>query len=839
VRGITIFLRGCFLAVLLVSMPPWGAAQGRKITPDDYLNQVRVDLSGWSPDGYSIAYAKSDPRKNRIGEEDIWIADARSNQAQMVSPAELDRSSWGPKWSPDGRRLAFFSRKWSVDAGVHASLWVWDKADRKVHQLTQEDVNDSEPYFWISDHEVLCSLYAPGEAGDPHGMDEMEAGALEAIRAWKKAWANNEPSVSVIESGIPQQSVEASLVVIDVLSGHRRIVWNGATESLSVSPDHKLIAFLASVGPITLDPNIGRRETLRMVVSDLSGTEICQSRETFARALDALPEWSMSSGKFAFSGRVNGSITVAPAQQLFVADVEKKTFESVPSVSGRRVLAQAWTLKKLIVLVAPPNTHHSTDKRNTWLVVNADGTTTALSGDKPESAPKLVARVSSDNLLGFADGQLWIIEPGRSAIEKVAIEKLSRIERVLPAACKSPLCDVDSGLLVKGFAEKQTDSSGRWFRVNMALHPATTTELNSNEFMPGKEISSYSSIGAAVLTEESVMGSSSAWVVAPGQEQLVPLYLQQNAFLADIKLGKVQGIKYRDLEGEERGAELTLPPDYQPGHRYPLVVLVYPGTVFAPIEEEHEGNLGDTTSFPQLLAARGYAVLEPSMPLPFLAGHTADSETNGNDPYSGHEPYSSLLTGVMPAVDRTIDIGIADGKRLAVMGHSFGGFATNALITLTDRFKAAISLAGLSDFASYYGGFSPYSRYNAKIEEWNTLRVFQSEYGQNYEGGPPWEVPERYIRNSPLFFADRIHTPLMLIHGDLDFVSIQQAEEMYSALRRQNKRCRFVRYWTQCHLFTNPSAFRDEWKEIYKWLDEFVGESAEQGKAGTTTGGAY
>ena len=90
-------------------------------------------------------------------------------------------------------------------------------------------------------------------------------------------------------------------------------------------------------------------------------------------------------------------------------------------------------------------------------------------------------------------------------------------------------------------------------------------------------------------------------------------------------------------------------------------------------------------------------------------------------------------------------------------------------------------------------------------------------------GSPPWADLQRYIRNSPLTYADRIETPLLIIQGDLDFVPIQQGEEMFTALYRQNKRAEFVRYWGEDHLLSSPANIRDMWNRIYLWLDTFVG----------------
>ena len=89
--------------------------------------------------------------------------------------------------------------------------------------------------------------------------------------------------------------------------------------------------------------------------------------------------------------------------------------------------------------------------------------------------------------------------------------------------------------------------------------------------------------------------------------------------------------------------------------------------------------------------------------------------------------------------------------------------------------------------------------------------------------GPPWADLERFIKNSPLTYVDRIHTPVMIIHGDLDSaVPIQQSEEMYTALSQLGRRVEFVRYWGEGHGNISPANIRDQWEREIKWFDTFL-----------------
>ncbi|HET8670967.1 MAG TPA: prolyl oligopeptidase family serine peptidase, partial [Candidatus Saccharimonadales bacterium] len=91
-------------------------------------------------------------------------------------------------------------------------------------------------------------------------------------------------------------------------------------------------------------------------------------------------------------------------------------------------------------------------------------------------------------------------------------------------------------------------------------------------------------------------------------------------------------------------------------------------------------------------------------------------------------------------------------------------------------------------------------------------------------GSAPWEDVGRYLRNSPLFYVERVQTPLLIIQGDLDYVAMQQGEQFFTALYRQGKRARFARYWGEDHVFQSPANVRDMWQQIYAWLDEHLSQ---------------
>jgi hypothetical protein len=153
-------------------------------------------------------------------------------------------------------------------------------------------------------------------------------------------------------------------------------------------------------------------------------------------------------------------------------------------------------------------------------------------------------------------------------------------------------------------------------------------------------------------------------------------------------------------------------------------------------------------------------------------------------------------------------------------GQSDGGFATLGLIAQTSRFRTAIASASFSDLVSLYGTFYGQYRYGdaGEPQTGQVFRMLQLEKDSGGLGGPPWLKSDRYRADSAILQADKVQTPLMLVHGDLDFIPVQQAEEFFTALYRQDKRADFVRYQGEWHEIANRENVLDLWRRIASWL---------------------
>jgi dipeptidyl aminopeptidase/acylaminoacyl peptidase len=316
--------------------------------------------------------------------------------------------------------------------------------------------------------------------------------------------------------------------------------------------------------------------------------------------------------------------------------------------------------------------------------------------------------------------------------------------------------------------------------------------------------------GTAALFIANGDDGSHLWLAGGGDRPLSSLHevWRGNEWMCDVRLGRAESVSYTSTGGAPLTAWLLLPPDHQPGARLPVITIVYPGRTFSATRPASLSPYSVDFAHPQLFAALGYAVMLPSMPAP---GDPADSHL-----------LAPLLSGVMPAVDAAIASGVADPDRIAVMGHSAGGFATLGLIVQTTRFRSAIASAGYSNLISLYGTFYGQYRHGdaGRPEAAQVLRMLQLERGFVGMGAPPWAAPDRYVDRSAVLRANKVETPLLLVHGELDFIPIQQAEEFFTALLRQDKRASLVRYQGEGHVLNSRANILDLWQRLAAWLAE-------------------
>jgi dipeptidyl aminopeptidase/acylaminoacyl peptidase len=259
--------------------------------------------------------------------------------------------------------------------------------------------------------------------------------------------------------------------------------------------------------------------------------------------------------------------------------------------------------------------------------------------------------------------------------------------------------------------------------------------------------------------------------------------VESNPQLQSKRIGPTELVSFLDADGHRKYAVVYYPGDYQKGKAYPTIFNVY--------EDFFDDSFDVRTN---VLTGHGYVVVQPSVD--FDIGY----------------PGEAWLKGVTAAANKLIEMGVTDSARMGVQGQSYGGYATNLLVTQTNRFKAAINISGKVDLISFYTD-SP---------RLGVRNVNAAEKTQDRIGATMWQQPQKYVQHSAVMFADRITTPLMLITGAQDSnVPADNTREMYYALRRLGKECVWVNYMNGGHGGGTATAedFLDMQRRMLQWYD--------------------
>ncbi|WP_299361785.1 prolyl oligopeptidase family serine peptidase [Winogradskyella sp.] len=251
-------------------------------------------------------------------------------------------------------------------------------------------------------------------------------------------------------------------------------------------------------------------------------------------------------------------------------------------------------------------------------------------------------------------------------------------------------------------------------------------------------------------------------------KQITDANPQQN----DYNWGTAEMIEWVSLDGKPLKGILIKPENFDPSKKYPMIVNFYEKSSNGLYQHRAPSYGRSTINYP-FYASRGYIIFNP--------------DVHYRDGYPGESAFNCVIPGVTALIDK----GFIDKENIGVQGHSWGGYQIAYLVTKTDIFKAAESGAPVPNMISAYGG----------IRWWTGLsRQFQYEHTQSRIGGTPWEYPQRYIENSPIFNIDKINTPLLIMHNDADgHVPWYQGIEFFVSLRRLGKPSWFLNYNDEPH----------------------------------------
>jgi dipeptidyl aminopeptidase/acylaminoacyl peptidase len=264
------------------------------------------------------------------------------------------------------------------------------------------------------------------------------------------------------------------------------------------------------------------------------------------------------------------------------------------------------------------------------------------------------------------------------------------------------------------------------------------------------------------------------------------------------KISEPEEFWFTASDGVEVQGWIVRPWGYEEGKKYPMILEIHGGPHGA-----YGFKLGTAEHEFQLLARNGYAVVY----------------TNPRDSVGYGEEFAGIAEGswggrdfrdLMQAVDHVLKTyPFIDEERLGVAGGSFGGFMTNWTVGHTDRFKAAVTMRSVCNW---------YSQIGTSDVSWGHTGVGA--------GDEPWEIPERYLELSPITYADKINTPLLIIHSEYDYrCPLSEGEQLYYAMKRQKKETEFIRFANNSHGLGRtgkPSLRTERLRHIVRWFDRYL-----------------
>ena len=283
-------------------------------------------------------------------------------------------------------------------------------------------------------------------------------------------------------------------------------------------------------------------------------------------------------------------------------------------------------------------------------------------------------------------------------------------------------------------------------------------------------------------------------VLLPGYRQGAPARLTQvnESLLSQYQLSPVEELTFDSFDGKNMQGWIIKPPNFDPSKKYPFILDIHGGPhAMDGVSFKHEF---------QIQAAHGYVVLYMNP-----RGSTGYGEEFGNIIHTHYpgDDYKDLMIGV----DKMVEMGYIDPKKLCVTGGSGGGLLTAWTIGHTDRFAAAVSQYPVTDWITQAGTAD--GGYTHSALWMKTL---------------PWDDPKQFIEHSPIFFAKNFKTPTMVITGEADRrTPIAESEELYFALKAQKVPAVLVRVPDESHgIRGHNSHYIDKIEYILAWMEKYT-----------------
>lgn len=368
------------------------------------------------------------------------------------------------------------------------------------------------------------------------------------------------------------------------------------------------------------------------------------------------------------------------------------------------------------------------------------------------------------SLLVYDQFDIWELDPSGTRAPRNITEgtgrRANRTHRVLRLDPDERHIDPARPMLLRTFDNWTKQAGFSTDRVEGSAVPQTITmqDVSFGQPMKARQADVY------VLTRSTFREFPDLYA-GPSLDRLTRIS-EANPQQREYRWGTAELVEWRSDDNQPLQGILYKPDGFDPSRKYPMVVYFYEKLS----DGLHSYNMSypRNTTHPTWYVSNGYLVFFPDI--------------NYGTGYPGPDALKSIVPGVQSLVAR----GFVDPNGIGTAGQSWGGYQTAFMITRTNVFKAAMAGAPVANMTSAYGGI----RWGSGL-----ARSFQYEKTQSRIGGSLWEYPLRYLENSPLFHADRIQTPLLMMHNDNDgAVPWYQGIEMFVAMRRLGKEVYMLNY---------------------------------------------
>ncbi len=776
--------------ILLVSWQDYPSIS-RVATPFLRLAGVRVEPKNHSkhdtPGGYGIT-----PCARSF--DLVHIAD----RAQIHVALPAGACPGEPLWAADGKRFAFVNI-----APDSVELWIGDAKTGEAHRVSGARLNPmfDDAMQWMPDQKTLLVKLVPKGMGAPPpepivpvGPSIQETGGE---KGQSSTYENRDTLNNKHDEDVFDYYAASQLAFVDTATSMITPIGKPANyESLDPAPDGKHILVTAIHKPYSYVTTSDRfpREVEVWDVSQRS--RVVPHTIASLPLADRVPIHGVPTGPRDFSWRATEPATLVYAEALDGGDWNV----NVPA-RDKIMLVKAPFTSSVVEITRTEQRYAGFawgEQPNTALLTEYDNNrhwrkSFILNVDDTQQKPRLLWDLSTDERYKnpgttvkrqLANGS-WVVRQDSDSVYLAGVGASSEgdrpfLDRLDLKTLKTERlfrCDKTSLERFLAFTGPDTETFLTW-------HQSPTDPPNAFARTLGKSI-------ADAPAEEAIFTSTS--VAITHVADLTP----------EVRAIKKRLVKYKRADGLDLSFTLYTPPGYQEGTRVPTILYAYPlDYADASTAGQVAGSQETFTQLRQyrLLLLAGYAIIDNAA-FPIIG-----------DPKKAYDTYmDQLVADAKAAVDEAVRLGVADPDRIGVTGHSHGALMTANLVAHSDLFRAGVATSG-----SYNKTLTPFG--------------FQNERRS------VWEATDVYLKVSPFFFADKLKTPLLIMHGAEDAnpgTTPLQASKLYEAIRGNGGTTRLVLLPHEPHWYTAMESNEQEVYEMLRWFDKYVKNAPPRTAAGT------